>query len=555
MFRIASYAFCCLLLLSIVAISFAKETTAQGEADDNSRFGIVESYESPAQAARLGISWTRATFHWAEMQPIGPESWQSHKDAQQIESEIDAGRMVVGLLIGIPDWARSENNLPKGLWSSPEQEENLWANYVREMVTRYKGRIDHWIIWNEPDIREGELGHTWDGTVADFAQLQRVAYLTAKKANPESVIHLAAFTYWSDYYAGSEQYMARLLDEIMTDSEAVDRNYYFDIASAHLYFQPDQIYDLLGQFIDIMRERDLNQSIWLVETNAPPKNDPAWLVPNWTLSVTELEQAAYMPQALAAALAAGAERIAVYKLKDSESDRQANPEPFGLVRQDGSERPAFATYRLATDYLENSIRAERERWDEVGQIRVEQPGQTTTVVFSRLPAWQQASVLATSESALLVDIWGTKETITPTNGTYSFDLPPAICSQSIGDYCMIGGPNYYLLQAADVVLATDTPNPSRTPSASNTPAVTATIEPTISSTPTVSSTNIPTATATAAPPKPTSHPTSTFTPTTSTSQPVDQGRNPPSAIFLIGLIGISLLLVLAGGWYVGKRKS
>jgi hypothetical protein len=423
------------------------------------------------------------------------------------------------------------------------------------MVTRYKGRIDHWIIWNEPDIREGELGHTWDGTVADFAQLQRVAYLTAKKANPESVIHLAAFTYWSDYYAGSEQYMARLLDEIMTDSEAVDRNYYFDIASAHLYFQPDQIYDLLGQFIDIMRERDLNQSIWLVETNAPPKNDPAWLVPNWTLSVTELEQAAYMPQALAAALAAGAERIAVYKLKDSESDRQANPEPFGLVRQDGSERPAFATYRLATDYLENSIRAERERWDEVGQIRVEQPGQTTTVVFSRLPAWQQASVLATSESALLVDIWGTKETITPTNGTYSFDLPPAICSQSIGDYCMIGGPNYYLLQVADVVLATDTPNPSRTPSASNTPAVTATIEPTISSTPTVSSTNIPTATATAAPPKPTSHPTSTFTPTTSTSQPVDQGRNPPSAIFLIGLIGISLLLVLAGGWYVGKRKS
>ena len=36
------------------------------------RFGIIESYEDPAAADRLGAAWTRARFQWAEVQPDGP---------------------------------------------------------------------------------------------------------------------------------------------------------------------------------------------------------------------------------------------------------------------------------------------------------------------------------------------------------------------------------------------------------------------------------------------------------------------------------------------------
>jgi hypothetical protein len=343
------------------------------------------------------------------------------------------------------------------------------------------------------------LAHTWDGSVADFAQLQRSAYLAAKEANPQAVIHLPAFTYWADYFDGSEQYMALLLDKILEDPQAAANNYYFDVATAHLYFQPGQIYDLLMLFTNIMRERGLPQPIWLVETNAPPLNDPDWLVPNWTLSVTQQEQAAFMPQALASALAAGAQRIALYKLMDTEGDQAANPEPFGLVRMDASERPAFATYRLAVGYLSGALRAERERWDEIGQIRVDQEDQTTTVVFSRLPEWQRVDVAATDETAQLVDMWGTKQIITPTKGIYSINLPPASCSQSIGEYCMIGGPNYYLVQSAEVLAQTPAPLPTATllltatPLPSDTPVSTATPSP--SATPT--KTDLPIATATA----------------------------------------------------------
>ena len=447
-----------------VALAFGQEEPA-----GRWRFGVIESHEAPDKAAELGVGWTRLTIHWAEAQPGGPDEWTPPVSDEQLETELAAGRTVVGLLIGMPEWARDDADLPQGLWLPPDDPANTWATFVRRVVSNYRGRIDHWIIWNEPDIAETELDHTWDGTVADFAQLQRTAYLAAKVANPDAVIHLSAFTYWADYYAGTEQYMARLLDEIARDPEAAAHKHYFDVATAHLYFQPGQIYDLLGLFTGIMREQGLAQPIWLVETNAPPKDDPSWTVADWTLSVTQDEQAAFVPQALAAALAAGAERIAIYKLKDTEEDRLANPEPFGLLRLDGSPRPAFTAYRIALRYVEGSTWAERERWNEIGQIRLDQREQTTTLLFARLPAWQQAEVTATDDNALLVDMWGTKETITATNGIFSVDLPPARCSQSIGDYCMIGGPPFYLVQAADP----QPPTPTQTQTALPTATVTA----------------------------------------------------------------------------------
>jgi hypothetical protein len=439
------------------------------------RFGVIESFESPTDADGLNAGWTRVIFQWARVQEGGLDSWTPKVTDEQIEADLAAGREVVGLLIGIPDWARDENRLPKGLWLAYDDPANTWANYVREVVTRYRGRISHWIIWNEPDIRETEIAHTWDGSVADFAQLLRVAYLTAKESNPDAVIHLSAFTYWADVYGGTEQYMARLLDEIMADPAAADHNHYFDIATAHLYFQPVQVYDLLSFFTGILRDRGLDHPIWLAETNAPPRDDPEWPVPDYFLSVTLEEQAAFIPQALASAMAAGAERIAIYKLRDNEEDRFANPEPFGLVRMDGSHRPAYDTYRLAIAQLSGMTGVERERWDSVGQIRVDQAGKSTTVLFSRLPSQQQVQVEARADSAVLVDMYGASQPVSPVNGYFDIALPAASCSQSIGDFCMIGGLTYYLVQEeAAPPTATTMPSFTPTPGASNTPEAAAT---------------------------------------------------------------------------------
>lgn len=492
------------------------------------RFGVVEAYESPADAAALGAAWTRVKFQWADVQAGGPGSWTPSVSDSQISGELANGRMVVGLLIGIPGWALDGQGLPNGLWLPYDDPGNSWATYVREAVTRYSGRINHWIIWNEPDVCDPSApGHTWNGTVRDFFQLLRVAYLTAKQANPNTTIHLGAMTYFWDLRCGQEQYMTRLLREITADGDAAANNYYFDVATAHLYFQPNTVYDITQAFYGMMGAFGIWKPIWLVETNAPPINDPAWPVPNWTLSVTQDEQAAYIPQAMAAALAAGAQRIAIYKLKDTPGDVAANPEPFGLVRMDGSRRPAFNSYRIATRYMAGVTGSSRERWNEVGQIRLAQEGKTTTVLFSRLPASQQAQVVATAPTALLVDMWGGQRTISARDGFFTVDLPGALCSQPIGDYCMIGGSVYYLLQSTTGGAPPPPPaggtgsndNSGTDPTASETPEITpTTVTNTITATPTATQTRLPTITPS---PPPTETPRPTFTPTV-TPTPIDE---------------------------------
>ena len=379
--------------------------------------------------------------------------------------------------------------------------------------------------------------------------------------------------------AGREQYMARLLDRILADPLASEHNYYFDVATAHLYFQPDQIYDLLGVFQEIMRERALSRPIWLVETNAPPFDDPDWPVADPALAVSSTEQAAYMPQALAAALAAGAERVGVYKLRDTEGDRAANPEPFGLLRLDGSRRVAFTTLREAVRLMRGTTSATRERWDEVGQFRLDQPDRFTTVLFGRLPDPQQVSVTAVAPTARLVDMWGQEQIIEAQGGRFLIDLQQALCTQTIGDYCMIGGTVYYLIQALDgsfppqeaVPLLPPTVTPTLLPPVTWTPQPTVTPEPSAtaasSERPTPAGTNTPpsaaisvavtaasVATHAAGQPQPTIASQTAIAKSPPDQEAPGDDANPRLPVLLLGS-GLLILLFALVIWQRGRRPG
>lgn len=559
-----------LFLCGMTLVVIGVNSPAGAQTTGDWRFGVIESYTAPNSARELGTAWTRVRFQWADAQAGGPGTWTPQVTDQQIEQELAAGRLVVGLLIGIPDWARDENDLPHGLWLAHDHPDNSWGRFVQEVSARYAGRIDHWIIWNEPDIDASAIAHTWDGTVEDFAQLQRVAYLVAKETNPDATIHLSAFTYWTDVYAEREQYMSRLLGNLVTDPQAAAHDYYFDVATAHLYFQPDQIYKILLVFKDIMQEHGVDKPIWLVESNAPPHDDPSWPVPEHTLSVMQDEQAAFMPQALVSALAAGAERVAIYKMQDTTGDRQANPEPFGLLRIDGSRRPAFRALHVAMQYMRGSSEIVRERWDEVGQFRVRQEDRQTTVLFARLADAQQAEVPAIADWALLVDLRGTRSWVKAENGRYVIDLPPALCIQTIGDYCMIGGSTYYLVQSLD---GSDPPEdlPPLLPQPTVTPTSPLTNTPTAS--PSATPYPNPSLTATVVPPSHTPEPTVISAPATGeeTAPPeTTQVPNPtptapeqpttgagsseqPELAYLIAGIAVTSVIGFAAWWLFFRR--
>jgi hypothetical protein len=427
------------------------------------RFGVVEPYDAPQAASQLGVGWGRVRLHWGWIQPDGPEQWlEPEVTLDDLRAETAAGRQMVALLIGIPDWARDDDDLPSGLYLPYTDPDNTWAGFVRRAVTRYDGLIEHWIIWNEPDVWDpNNPGHTWPSDEADFLQLLKVTYLTIKEANPDAVVHLPAVTHHWDEQFERELWFKRFLDVLVADPEAAKHDYYYDVATLHVYFESAAVFELVEQYRELQRSYRLDKPLWLVETNAAPSTDLAWMVDNPTLKVSLWEQAAYMPQALSLALAAGAERVGIYKLIDVETDEQANPEPFGLLRADGSERPAFRSAQVAIRQLSG---AQRVRWVDRGQVArvvVEKPDQTITILWSRISWTLTAFVpaIAPEGEARLINLWGEESPIEASNGVYTIHS--------------LAMPTPWLASATPLPtvtpLPTFTPSPTATSTASPTP--------------------------------------------------------------------------------------
>ena len=187
------------VLLTSTLIGLNPRATAIAAGPDY-RFGVVEAYAAPSAATALGAGWTRVTFEWNRIQPTSPDEWNVVPISDQtLANELGQGRQVVGLLITTPGWATDQGigpGVPQGLYLPVEDPNNTWATFVRSIVSRYAGRIDHWTIWNEPEIPAGSPDMTWGGSIEDFIQLLRVAYFAANEVNPNAVIHLPAITHW-----------------------------------------------------------------------------------------------------------------------------------------------------------------------------------------------------------------------------------------------------------------------------------------------------------------------------------------------------------------------
>jgi hypothetical protein len=388
------------------------------------RFGVVEAFYRPDDARALGVGWERIIFEWAQFQPDGPGDFNT--DAVPEEWLLDAqrgGREVVGLIKNTPPWASDSHKLgapPAGLDLPIDDPDNLWAAFVQRLV-KYYGEtwgIRHWIIYNEPDLRPGEIGwYEFDGDVTDYAHMLKVAYLAAKTANPDAVIHMAGMAWWTDVAAYRRPYMQRLLDVISNDPDARANSFYFDVAMVHTYFGTFNVWKQITQTRDILWYFGLrDKQIWIDETNASPSTDPYAVLPPGPpqFAVSLDQQADYLIQAAALSLAAGVERLAVYRLYDNHYSPGLT-EPWGLVRGDGTRRPAFDAYHTAIELFSPTQRATRYYSDRSSLVTLEQPDRTIYVMWARKAAPVQFYVMAADadEIATRVNVSGVTWTVQP----------------------------------------------------------------------------------------------------------------------------------------------
>lgn len=488
------------------------------------RFGVIEAFWEAPEAAELNVGWDRILFYWNEIQPTGPDDWNTlHVLEEWLVDAAANDRQVVGLLKNTPAWATDGppfSGIPRGLYLPIDDPENLWAGYVRDVVTYYAPRgVHNWIIWNEPEIDVGVYGHEFDGTAADYYQMLKVAYQVSRELDPQSRIHLAGYSYWHE-----PGYLRELLNIIVADPEAAANNYFFDSISLHIYFRVETVETLVNEVWAIQESVGLRKPIWINETNASPNLDPLWPVERPVFPVDLDQQAWYIVQAHALGFGAGVSRIAVYKLIDVLLP--PGGESFGIMRPDFTRRPAFDAYKTTVELLSGfRYPVLREQTRDTYAFSFKRREGVTRIFWARRPAAVTVAVPALASEAQLVSATGQSETIEAIDGVYTIRLEGARCQRE----CEIGGPPVFLVEAGDfdpaalppveiteVSQATPTVVPTATPTipATSTPPATATPPPTATATTTPTPTPSPTSTATLVP-----TPRATELPPTATAEP------------------------------------
>jgi hypothetical protein len=430
-----------LLLFTLMLVLTGDYLNAQSAAQQNI-FGVVEGFWLPDVVCELHPGWERIIFDWSEHQPNGPDDWNTlNVDDRWLAAARACDREVVAIFKHTPKWATDGTpgpGVPRGLYLPVDDPNNLWARFVRKCAEYYKSRgVKRFIIYNEPDIDRGTYGFEFEGSLDDYFQMVKIAYLAAKQGNPEAVIHLAGTTYWHDVNQNRRLYLDRLLERITQDPDAAKNDDYFSVASLHIYFRTETVYDIVRKTRELLDQYGLkNKQIWINEMNAGPTDDPLWSVQRPQYQIDLEQQSAYLVQAAALGLAAGADRMAVYKFYDW--NLQPGAESFGLLRADQSRRPAFDAWAMVIRHFSDVKSAVFARTDRADAVRVTHAdGRYTLVAWARTADSAQLRVSAVGDQTVLLDQYGHTSIVQAKDGQYGLDLAGARCNKTDG--CAVGG--------------------------------------------------------------------------------------------------------------------
>ena len=442
------------------------------------RFGVAEAFRTDA-SNQLSIGWDRIVMSWSEIQPGGPNDWRAdfYFSPQTLQNELNRGRDVVGLLQFTPSWAAqnpadSQRSVPKNLSLPYNDPNNYWAQFAGKIAAHYKGRIDRWVIWNEPEFKPGDKGagqsYTWMGSDQDYYMLLKRGYQAIKAANPNATVIFGATSYWVDINMGRAPFFKRILDIAAADPEARANGFFFDVTAFNIYRAPDDLLRIFVEMKDAMKAKGIDKPIWLTETNAMPYDDPVTPKPSDGQRVTMSQQADYVAQALAIAAAAGYQRVGWYRITDGGVWQQQ--EVWGLMRDDGYPRPAFQAFKTMVPLFNGArkisfVPLERDNqpfgtpWPEdpssyypnwsVYQVVIDQPdGRRITVLWNATDDQLRVRIPKTGSSAILMDKLGQQYPLTQNSGWYVVDLPSSNVHGPFDPpgYHYIGGQTFVIVE-------------------------------------------------------------------------------------------------------------
>lgn len=124
------------------------------------------------------IGWIRVDLTWNVVEPK-PKQYKWDMVDRLVKSAEERNIDILAILGYCPVWAASNGDI-----HDPPGDVEEWKEFVRTIVGRYKGRINHWTLWNEPNSKT-----FFRGTVDQFLEDVFLPGIeAAKEANPNAKI-------------------------------------------------------------------------------------------------------------------------------------------------------------------------------------------------------------------------------------------------------------------------------------------------------------------------------------------------------------------------------
>lgn len=289
------------------------------------RAEIAARMESARQA---NAAWVRVDFFWYSVEwNAGAWNWTYFDTVMQEANS--RGLRVIATLWGTPRWAVTDGVAYYGVPNMA-----AWENFLSRAAARYRGQVDIWEIWNEPD-----KPHYWRGTPAKYAELLARAYTKIKAADPAATVALGGLA------QGGPSLVADFLQQILGNS-TYPAGRYFDVHNIHTNFRSASL--IAAQASNnraILSQYGLQKPI--IATEASYTSDPAYQTLPGYVGGGEATQARYLVDAYNAMLANGIS-VAVWSTGvdyDNSYSGTGQYAASGLTHSDLRPKQAYLAFR------------------------------------------------------------------------------------------------------------------------------------------------------------------------------------------------------------------
>jgi beta-glucosidase/6-phospho-beta-glucosidase/beta-galactosidase len=165
-------------------------------------FGVNTFFEQEVEDSKIragmelireaGFKFVRQEFPWQDIeQPAKGEyldvkfnksTWEKYDRLVALANEYDLE--IIARLDHPPAWTRADGDA-RGSFAPPDRFED-YGDFVHAVVSRYRGKVKYYQLWNEPNIYP-EWGEQ-PVNAAEYTRLLKTGYARAKEADPTAVI-------------------------------------------------------------------------------------------------------------------------------------------------------------------------------------------------------------------------------------------------------------------------------------------------------------------------------------------------------------------------------